>query len=539
MMDDPIESLLDQAIAYAHKREFGFDDEPADPTFQNFVYKFPKEQLTNLKNNPNFIEMRVDAKNGQRGMYAKCDIDTGTWLAMSQPIAAYWDVENNNGDADKKKDSPVALESKQLSTTTDASEDRDTTTEGKLILRVLEKIKSCPSIWENNITNLYPRDMNTAKALPSWICSDDSLDVKNQLTGLSKLSLFPSEKNDSVCEDIALRLPLIVRYNAFTIETSSELFVYNDLKEHGLASLAGVGLYEAVLSYFNHSCKPNASKFSIGDVTILFANRDINAGNELCHSYLSHEYLCESEETRYAILANDFRLGMKYRDNDAHEKVERPAKRMKEDSTETSTDTICIPPFILSKCFDSETGNLYKPEGPGQSFRCIDEYLFPIWKARILECEGRSNKHKFDKKYGLEHALPEWEAAIEFAEETFPPLDARKCTLYVQASLCASVCAFDEWAKLALRTKGWRVGDKQKAKRYANKAVEIHNAIFGSGLQLFLKRHSDELTSYKFRGQMSLAQLLYNLEELWGFGDELWENLTASKERGKELINCL
>ena len=564
MMDDPIDNLLDQAIAYAAKIR---DDEPTDPSFHSFVYKFPNEQLTSydqiLDGEHGFIEMQEN-KSGQRGMYAKCDIDAGTWVAISQPIAAYWGVEDddeeddNGGDTKKGSSSPaVKSKSKQQQTTTDdanedrdtkskskqqlttttddANENRDTKTEGKLILRVLEKIKSCPSIWENTITKMFPRDMNTAKALPPWTCSDDTLDVETQMKGLTKLSLFPSE----TCEEIALRLPLIIRYNAFIIDTSSELFVYSN-PHHGMTSLAGVGLYGPVLSYFNHSCKPNVSKISIGDVTILFANRDIKAGNELCHSYLSHEYLCESDETRNAILGNDFSLEETNHDgcdNNAYKKEEQPAKRMKGESTETSTDTICVPPFILSQWYDSETGVLNKPEGPGQSFRCIDMYLFPIWKARILESQGRSNKHKFDKKNGLEHALPQWQTAIEFAEATFPPLDVRKIALYVQAALCASVCSFGEWKRLAVRTKGWRVGNIQIAQQYANKALDMHNTIFGGGLKLFLKRYSNEfLKSDKFRKHMSEAHLLFSLEELWAFGDELWENLSASEERGKELI---
>ena len=113
----------------------------------------------------------------------------------------------------------------------------------------------------------------------------------------------------------------------------------------------------------------------------------------------------------------------------------------------------------------------------------------------------------------------------------------RKIALYVQAALCASVCSFGEWKKLAARTKGWRVGNIEIAIQYANKAVDMHNTIFGGGLKLFLKRYSDEfLESDKFRKHMSQAHLLFSLEELWGFGDEIWENLSASEERGKELI---
>lgn len=305
------------------------------------------------------------------------------------------------------------------------------------------------------------------------------------------------------------------------METSPEQFVYdNDL--FGMDFLAGVGLYGPVLSYFNHSCRPNASKFAVGDVMILFANRDIAAGDELCHSYLSHEYLCEDDKTRRAIIANDFDL-----DSDPVS-TERPKKKVKSDNNKRQRpgDAICVPPFVMARRFDRETGRLNKPNGPGRDFSCNSRYLFPIWKARVLEAQGRSNKHRFDNKHGLEHALPAWEAAIEFAESTFPPLDARKVALYTQAALCASVNAFRDWAKVALRTKGCRVGDQTTAIKYADKALQMHDEIFGGGKERYLKRYSSELLdSGKSRRQMSEAQLLYNIEDLWDFGDECWEGL--------------
>jgi len=398
---------------------------------------------------------------------------------------------------------------------------RDTRKEGKLLLRVLEKIKASPSIWTNTLSKLYPRDMATIM-LP-WVCIDavTSLEIEKEMLGLHQLSLFgSSEYNEIVCREIAVRLPLIIRYNAFSIDTSSELFIYHDLIEHGLESLAGVGLYGPELSYFNHSCLPNISRFSIGDVMFLFTNRDISKGDELCHSYLSHEYLCESEETRCAILANDFRLEMNH-GQDANEK-EPPSKRAKGNSIQTK-DMICVSPFILASSFDPATGLLYKSEGPSRDFKCNTKYLFPIWKARILEGMGRSNKHGDDTRLGLEHALSKWEAAIEFAEATFPQIDVRKITLYVQASLCASVNAFHDWAKVALAIKGCRVGDTVVARKYADKALEMHDAIFGGGKFRFLKRYAKELlASGSPKRQMSWAQLLYNLENMWGFKRESW-----------------
>ena len=413
-MIDPIDSLLDQAIAYAERRV-------GDPSFIDFKYKFPRnkqipyEQISDDKHD--LVEMRVG--DGQRGMYAKCDMKAGTRLVISQPIAVYWDVENNDGVHDSKGDDnddddyddddyyddeprPASdvvascsrrdprlegasfqdedgqwdyaadhyylkqlkekdeLEAKKKkeegqtqtasssdekkSVSNDSSCNRDTKREGELILRVLKKIAASPSIWQSTLAKLYPRDMATTARLPPWVCKDaaTSLEVEKQILDLRQLSLFgSSEYNEITCREIAVVLPLIIRYNAFSIETSSELFVYPDLNEHGLESLAGVGLYGPELSYFNHSCTPNVSRYSIGDVMFTICNRDVARGHELCHSYISHEYLCENGETRCAILANDFRL------ETSHEH-ERPTKRIKGGSVQTS-DMICVSPFILSK----------------------------------------------------------------------------------------------------------------------------------------------------------------------------------------------
>ena len=523
---ESLDGVLAQAAAYKKKRQ-------DEPNFFGFDFTYPTDELTSFNEiedgSHDLVEVRVVQPSGQRGMHAKRDIKAGEWLVVSQPVAAYWDAENDaellrdseNEPSRGERDDEAKQESPDSSDLVGGEQSsRDTKREGELVLRVLEKIKGRPSIWTDTVSKMYPRDMAEASELPAWICSDASTSsrIQKEMTGLSLLSLFDSQ-NEVTC-DLALRLPLIVRYNAFGMETSPEQFVYdNDL--FGMDFLAGVGLYGPVLSYFNHSCRPNASKFAVGDVMVLFANRDIAAGDELCHSYLSHEYLCEDDETRRAVLANDFEL-----DSDPVS-AERPKKKLKSDNKRQRTgDAISVPPFVMARRFDQETGRLYKPKGAGSDFSCNSRYLFPIWKARVLDEQGRSNKHKFDKKHGLEVALPAWEAAIEFAESTFPPLDARKVALYVQAALCASVNAFRDWAKVALRTKGCRVGDQTTALKYAKKALQMHHLIFGGGEDRFLKRFVDELLdSGKPRRQMSEAQLLYNIEDLWDFGNECWEGL--------------
>ena len=139
---------------------------------------------------------------------------------------------------------------------------------GILILRAIEKIKQNPSLWTNTLSKLHPRDADMALLnLPPWFCGDASIgmEIDKQLSKLASLNLFSPgvDTNKKVCEDIALRLPLIVRYNVLSVETCSEQFVYPDVSKGGLADLAGTGLYGPEVSYFNHSCVPNVSRYVV------------------------------------------------------------------------------------------------------------------------------------------------------------------------------------------------------------------------------------------------------------------------------------
>jgi len=88
-MSDYIDSLLDQALAYAEKR---LDD----TSFVDFRYTMPSEHITSYNDiesgRHDLVEMREEKC--QRGMYAKCDMKAGTYLIASQPVAVCWDVEN-------------------------------------------------------------------------------------------------------------------------------------------------------------------------------------------------------------------------------------------------------------------------------------------------------------------------------------------------------------------------------------------------------------------------------------------------------------
>jgi len=600
--EDPIDSLLNQATAYAAKNSQDLD----------FDYKFPNDKLTScndvLNDKHDLIHVSSTGDDNddsvQRGMSAKCDIKAGTMLVTSRPIVVHWDAEDQDDDAsddedddgsgeeesdgnesteEKKADAAVAKWSKgkpkqmvqssiemaallkrnkkdyedlppgfnlyndtaddgkvKADDSSAGSDDDDdgnsntsikgatgSTRNGILILRTIEKIKQTPSLWTNTLSKLYPRSIESALNLPPWFCSDVTIgmEIEQQLKSLADVF------KDEVCNEISTRLPLIIRYNVLSIETCSELFVYPDVSNGGMSNLAGTGLYGPEISYFNHSCTPNVSRYCIGDVMFFVTNRDVKEGDELCFSYIEHEFLGESADKRTALLDMDFEL----QDDDGDDEEERPSKKQKkEDDNMEEEESICHP------VIDSEMQSELMATPPNQRLEHINEllsekvdplqefksdrYQLHILKAITLEQLGRSNKHRGDKKLGLENALDEWVKAIGFATKTFPPLDETTISLHVQAALCASVNSHGDWQKLAMRTKGLRVGDFARARHHTNKAIEMHDALFGGGTYRFKKRYLEDLfNSPKMRSQQSEAQMLFTLRDIFGITDDMWE----------------
>ena len=171
----------------------------------------------------------------------------------------------------------------------------------RLILRVCSKILDSPvdSSLRTRITNdLWPRhrsDLKSNVTSPrSWQCRDKEL-MKQMHKLLSRLG--PS---------LGMRLPEIVRSNALGIVTNAEQIGHYSNYRH----LSGVALYYEP-SFFNHSCTPNCSRYHLGDWTIIRTNQEVKQGEELCISYIEHEFLFEPLAVRQTILdeqRKDFRL---------------------------------------------------------------------------------------------------------------------------------------------------------------------------------------------------------------------------------------
>ena len=436
-----MESLLDAADALVAANPDGM---PPRPDFA-----VPEEY--SCHNPLDLMECKEGPKG--HGWFAKQPIAAGTVLMVDKPLAMVMDWQDRVED-DDVNDEEEGEEEEGGSIVNDI-----------LLLELLNCIQTNPSLWTNTLSNLYPRDNETAASLPVWICRDDTLfvDIENKIQELEKI--LPD-----FTKDIAKRLPLVVRYNVLSIETCPELLIHPGPNGHSI--LSGAGIYY-LPSFFNHDSRPNASRWAVGDIMWFVANQDIGQGEEICISYLEHDVLCENPARRTAMLDMDFseesRLIM---DDDGpllpvvDSEVQNELMFM--DVTERLT--------AIQELMDQATGQALPTDeapdadedgmeaGQPEWFQC-DAHNLRIIKAITLEGMGQSKE-----------ALPIWEECVAFTETKLPPNDESSIVMHVQAALCAQ-----------------HAGDYEAAKGHAAAALGAHNVIFGGGMPRFRRRFEREL----------------------------------------------
>ncbi|KAF4660692.1 hypothetical protein FOL47_007060 [Perkinsus chesapeaki] len=92
------------------------------------------------------------------------------------------------------------------------------------------------------------------------------------------------------------------RLNSMGFYTFPELV--NSYEDHN-RYLTGTAVYP-VASMFNHSCTPNVSRASLGDLTWFRTTTKIKCGEDLTISYIGTDLLCEPKAVRQKHLARDF-----------------------------------------------------------------------------------------------------------------------------------------------------------------------------------------------------------------------------------------
>lgn len=270
--DDPIDNLLDQAESYAQSYlTLTNQDDDASASLPPLSLSIPSRHLTTLTSILEGDIMEVKDTVRGKGMYAKRDLEMGQRLVIAKPVTLIMacevdeeDEDESDSDGDSADEEDGGRQSKEKNVQNTDSESIDplshatgTKRNGLILLHTLQSILENPSIWTDTLSHLFPRTTDEVLALPPWICSNASLGM--EIESVMNTSLSKSFDDDTA-RDIQRRLPLIVRYNVLSVETSNELFVYPDAESGGLINLEATGLYGPEVSFFNHSCCPNVSR---------------------------------------------------------------------------------------------------------------------------------------------------------------------------------------------------------------------------------------------------------------------------------------
>jgi hypothetical protein len=442
-----MEALLDQADALVLTAG---ENGPERPDFE-----IP-EELTPLTTPRDILEVRENPNKG-KGLFATRLLPAGTVLLVAKPLAWALDSEWDGGVPDEE------IEDMEEDSEHPAEPEESHVNE-LLVLEILHAIKEDPSIWLEKVANLYPRDSVDIEASPVWISKDDDIFAQFEQM-IKELESVPGLQGKS--NEISKRIPLIVRYNVLSMETSPEMLSHPGPTGH--VDLSGVGLYDWP-SFFNHDSSPNASRYAIGDIMWFVANQDIPAGTEVCISYLEHDILCESAYRRNVMLTLDFK-----EDEDTSVVMDGPGIPVVD--SEVQNELMAMPPFerlenidqLMKQASGEALPELEDVEEDGMDahgemwFEC-DLQNLRILKAITLDGMGQSKQ-----------AIDLWHQCVEFVETRLPPNDESLVVLLVQTALCA-----------------WTIKDEDRARNYATKALQVHDLIFGGGVRRFRRRFQKE-----------------------------------------------
>jgi hypothetical protein len=408
-----------------------------------------------------------ESKKGGLGFFAMKDIEAGSLLLASKPLALIMGWEEDDGEEEEEDEDVMNDDDDEGTETIVKGSKRN----GMLVIKLLKAMKSDASIWFDKVDKLYPREVT--EDLPLWLCESSEIDEAIDQCA-DELKSDSTSFSDDLVDEIRQRLPLIVKYNCLSIETGPELFVHPSQAQGGHISLSATGLYFEP-SFFNHSSRPNVSRYCIGDVMFFVANQGIQKDEELCISYIEGDLLMESSEIRSRLLDMDFD-----EETSVHEETIDPKKNKLESKKEfpiidvdTQDDLMSLDPLerlheINDLLKEVTKGTLIHEGENGEKkevsfFKC-DEHQLRILLALTYESLGSPTK-----------AIEEWKKCIQFVDTNFPPHDENGISLKVQAALCS-----------------FFLDDLIAAKLLAKNALESHNLLFGGGVQFFLKRYSNE-----------------------------------------------
>jgi hypothetical protein len=343
-----------------------------------------------------------DTESKGKGFFAKQDIKAGTIVLGNKPVSLVMGWEEDESEDEMS----VELDEDEGEFDSEEGVMKGSKRNGMLIARVANAIRLEPSLWFDQITNLFPREASEELAI--WMCTDAAtgMEIEQAIDALSQVKKITEE----IVVEIRQRLPLIVRYNCLSLETAPELFIHPNQQGGGHISLSGTGLYHYP-SYFNHSHEPNVSRFAIGDVMFFVTNQDLKSGDELCISYIEAEHLCESPTLRSTLLDMDFQEFSSKEDSEKNAGGRYPIVDLDMQDELMSLNPVERLDELNELLTAATHGNATDASGGDDLywFKC-DAHQLRVLLALTFDSMGQSSK-----------AMEEWKKCISFAEENLPP----------------------------------------------------------------------------------------------------------------------
>lgn len=419
------------------------------------------------------------------GWFSRQKIPQGTVLMVAKPLAMAMDWE------DDEDDDPNPDEGSDDEAMEDDEDHAGSILNSKIVLQLLQDMQKNPAVWTDALTELYPRTEEDLMQLhkTSGGCGNTKLQEEIEAV-LKEMKIHPQLKG--FVDDIAARLPLMVRYNVLSAETMPELLSHPGPRGH--AVLGGVGLYHKP-SFFNHSANPNVARYAVGDVMWFVANQDIAPETEACISYIEHDILCENSHRRNLMLQMDFECASSEdsdpKSQDIGDEVDGDeGPTMPVVDSEVQNELMQMDAFerlnsiqdLLLQAHGQELPSEEKDDN-GNNIDDDDDGEMDIADAGWFLCDIQNllvlQAITLDGLGQTEEASKIWDECVEFAETQLPPLDESAIVMRTQAALCS----------FHLESGN---DNKRKAANHAKKALSMHDRLFGGGVLRFRRRYQQE-----------------------------------------------
>ena len=233
------------------------------------------------------IEIQASKVHGN-GVFATRDIKYGELIIVSKAVLFTKDQSTSTNDFFLKLELSQQLKEK------------------------LNKLSSVSNLLNNKLVHFdYFNTLKQKFDKDRYSTSNESQNNTNLINYFkpNSLSHFSSSTNVTLSTEI---LNSIIEHNSFidyssipNISKIEDTFFTNSKKSTSF--ILGSGLW-LIPSFFNNSCIENTTKFFISDYILIFANKDINKGEELftsyCEDIMSYDKRKEVFESRYHFICN-------------------------------------------------------------------------------------------------------------------------------------------------------------------------------------------------------------------------------------------